>query len=181
MQAQKRLQKTAIAAALLAIAFEAPAQTLEEVVVTAQHREENLQDVPIAITAIGAEELRTADISDLNSISVRTPGFSMGTFTPAQPQLFIRGVGSNADGAAEDQSVVVFLDGVYVGRTAGQAFDLFDLERIEILRGPQGTLYGKNAAGGAINLVSQKPSETFSGRSTMTAEASLVAFRNAAT
>jgi iron complex outermembrane receptor protein len=163
MKTQLNVSKTAIAAALLAIAFEAPAQTLEEVVVTAQHREENLQDVPIAITAISSEEIRTADISDLNSISVRTPGFSMGTFTPAQPQLFIRGVGSNADGAAEDQSVVVFLDGVYVGRTAGQAFDLFDLERIEILRGPQGTLYGKNAAGGAINLVSQKPSETFSG------------------
>ena len=163
MQTRLSFQKTALAAALLAIAVEAPAQMLEEVVVTAQHREENLQDVPIAITAIGSEELRTADISDLNSISVRTPGFSMGTFTPAQPQLFIRGVGSNADGAAEDQSVVVFLDGVYVGRTAGQAFDLFDLERIEVLRGPQGTLYGKNAAGGAINVVSQKPSETFSG------------------
>ncbi len=158
-----QLKKCALALALSNVILGAHAQTLEEVVVTAQHREENLQDVPIAITAIGSEELRTADISDLNAISVRTPGFSMGTFTPAQPQLFIRGVGSNADGAAEDQSVVLFLDGVYVGRTAGQAFDLFDLERIEILRGPQGTLYGKNAAGGAINVVSQKPSETLTG------------------
>ena len=141
----------------------AAAPSLEEVIVTAQHREESLQDVPIAITAIGSEELRAADISDVNAISLRTPGFSMGTFTPAQPQLYIRGIGSNADGAAEDPSVVAFLDGVYMGRTAGLAFDLYDLERIEVLRGPQGTLYGKNAAGGAVNIVSQKPSDTFSG------------------
>ncbi|MAA87352.1 MAG: hypothetical protein CME39_06800 [Haliea sp.] len=150
-------------ATLAAVPTHVAAQALEEVIVTAQHREESLQDVPIAITAIGAEELRAADISDLNAISLRTPGFSMGTFTPAQPQLYIRGIGSNADGASEDQSVVVFLDGVYLGRTAGQAFDLFDLERIEVLRGPQGTLYGKNAAGGALNIISQKPAEQFEG------------------
>ncbi len=158
----KPTKKTFLATAIALISLDATAQVLEEVVVTAQHREENLQDVPIAITAIGAEELRAADLSDVNAISTRTPGFSMGTFTPAQPQLFIRGIGSNADGASEDQSVVMFVDGVYVGRTAGQAFDLFDLERVEVLRGPQGTLYGKNAAGGAINIVTQKPSQEFS-------------------
>jgi len=156
-------QKTAILAAIAAASFGSQAQVLEEVVVTAQHRAENLQDVPIAITAIGSEELRAADISDVNAISLRTPGFSMGTFNPAQPQLFIRGIGSNADGASEDQSVVVFLDGVYLGRTAGQAFDLFDLERVEVLRGPQGTLYGKNAAGGALNIITQKPTDEFAG------------------
>ena len=162
----KTFTQTAISIALaggtILTANSTVAQALEEVVVTAQHREENLRDVPIAITAIGEEELRAADISDLNAISLRTPGFSMGVFNPAQPQLFIRGVGSNADGAAEDASVVVFLDGVYLGRTAGQAFDLFDLERIEVLRGPQGTLYGKNAAGGALNIVTSKPTEEFS-------------------
>ena len=166
-QQAKHLNRPSILALAVAVASTLPAyvsaQTLEEVVVTAQHREESLQDVPIAITAIGAEELRAADISDLNAISLRTPGFSMGTFTPAQPQLYIRGIGSNADGASEDQSVVVFLDGVYLGRTAGQAFDLYDLERIEVLRGPQGTLYGKNAAGGALNIITQKPSDEFEG------------------
>lgn len=163
-QGQKTFQRILLAAAVSAAALNASAQAvLEEVVVTAQHREESLQDVPIAITAIGSEELRAADISDINAISLRTPGFSMGTFTPAQPQLFIRGVGSNADGASEDQSVVVFLDGVYLGRTAGQAFDLYDLERVEVLRGPQGTLYGKNAAGGALNIITQKPTDEFEG------------------
>lgn len=154
-----RFCKSAMALAISFASLQAQSQALEEVVVTAQHREENLQDVPIAITAIGNEDIRTADVSDLNAISLRTPGFSMGVFNPAQPQLFIRGIGSNADGAGEDQSVVVFLDGVYLGRTAGQAFDLFDLERLEVLRGPQGTLYGKNAAGGAINIITSKPSE----------------------
>ncbi|CAN0301057.1 unnamed protein product, partial [Ectocarpus sp. 13 AM-2016] len=167
IQQAKHRNRPSILALAVAVASTLPAyvsaQTLEEVVVTAQHREESLQDVPIAITAIGAEELRAADISDLNAISLRTPGFSMGTFTPAQPQLYIRGIGSNADGASEDQSVVVFLDGVYLGRTAGQAFDLYDLERIEVLRGPQGTLYGKNAAGGALNIITQKPSDEFEG------------------
>lgn len=161
---QNAFQLIVLAIAVSTVASDATAQaTLEEVVVTAQHREESLQDVPIAITAIGSEELRAADISDINAISLRTPGFSMGTFTPAQPQLFIRGVGSNADGASEEQSVVVFLDGVYLGRTAGQAFDLFDLERVEVLRGPQGTLYGKNAAGGALNIITQKPTDELEG------------------
>ncbi len=159
IRSTKYVKQSILALAVASASFELHAQSLEEVVVTAQHREENLQDVPIAITAIGSEDIRTADVSDINSISLRTPGFSMGAFNPAQPQLFIRGVGSNADGAAEDQSVVVFLDGVYLGRTAGQAFDLFDLERLEVLRGPQGTLYGKNAAGGALNIITSKPSE----------------------
>ena len=163
IQLARRVQQTVLAVAVASATLDLHAQVLEEVVVTAQHREESLQDVPIAITAIGAEDIRTADVSDINSISLRTPGFSMGAFNPAQPQLFIRGIGSNADGAGEDQSVVVFLDGVYLGRTAGQAFDLFDLERLEVLRGPQGTLYGKNAAGGAINIITTKPSEEFEG------------------
>jgi iron complex outermembrane receptor protein len=153
----------AVAAVITTVPVAAQAQALEEVIVTAQRRAENLQDVPIAITAIGADELRAADISDLGAVSLRTPGFSMGLFNPSQPQLFIRGIGSNADGAAEDQSVVVFLDGVYLGRTAGLAFDLFDLERIEVLRGPQGTLYGKNAAGGALNIITEKPTEELTG------------------
>lgn len=142
--------------------------TLEEVVVTAQRRDQSLQDVPIAITALSGEEMRVADINDLSGISVRTPGFSMGSFNKGQPQLFIRGIGSNADGAGSDVSVVTFLDDVYIGRAAGQVFDLFDLERVEVLRGPQGTLFGKNAIGGAVSLTTSKPDDTFYGRAEAT-------------
>ncbi len=134
---------------------------IEEVVVTAQRRAENLQSVPIAVSAFSEEALRTQGIDSLTEVATRTPGFSMGTFNVAQPQLFIRGIGSNDDGAGADSSVVVFIDEVYVGRNSGTAMDLFDLERVEVLRGPQGTLYGKNVVGGAINLVTRKPDEEF--------------------
>lgn len=136
----------------------------DEIVVTSQKREQNLQSVPIAVTAITGEAMRKADIHTLDDITMRTPGFSMGSFNKGQPQLFIRGIGSNADGAGSDVSVVTFLDEVYIGRASGSVFDLFDLDRVEVLRGPQGTLFGKNAIGGAVSLHTVKPSEEFFGR-----------------
>ena len=140
------------------------AGTIEELVVTSQRREENLQSVALAVTAFSEEDLRTRGIDSLTEVATRTPGFTMGTFNVAQPQLFIRGIGSNDDGAGADPSVVVFVDEVYVGRSTGSALDLFDLERVEVLRGPQGTLYGKNVVGGAINMVTRKPDETLRAR-----------------
>jgi len=142
---------------------------LEEVTVTAQKRAQSLQTVPISITALSGEVMREADIFALDGIAERTPGFSMGSFNKGQPQLYIRGIGSNDDGAGADVSVVTFIDEVYIGRAAAQVFELFDLERVEVLRGPQGTLFGKNAVGGAVSLFTRKPDETFVGR----AEASL--------
>ena len=132
---------------------------LEEIIVTAERRAENLQSVALAITAFSGEDLREQGIFDIKGITERTPGFSMGEFNPGQTQLYIRGIGSNEDGAAGDQSVVVFIDEVYIGRAAGQDIDLFDLERVEVLRGPQGTLFGRNVVGGAVNLVTKKPGE----------------------
>jgi iron complex outermembrane receptor protein len=144
-------------------------RVLEEIVVTAQKREQSLQSVPISITALTDEDMREADIFSLDGIAERTPGFSMGSFNKGQPQLFIRGIGSNDDGAGSDVSVVSFIDEVYIGRAAGQVFELFDLERVEVLRGPQGTLFGKNAVGGAVSLHTRKPDETFIGRVEATA------------
>lgn len=144
-----------------AVVAQEGAQRIEEVVVTAQRRAESLQSVPIAISAYSEEELRTRRIDSLGSLANRTPGFAIGEFFPTQPQIYIRGIGSNDDGPAADPSTVVFIDEVYVGRSAGWTANLFDLERVEVLRGPQGTLYGKNVVGGAINLITRKPDENF--------------------
>lgn len=138
--------------------------TLEEIVVTAQFREQSVQDVPISITAITSSELEAANIFDSASLAVNVPGFSYGEFAPGQALLSIRGVSSADDSAGLDNSVALFLDGVYIGRGAGINFDLFDLERIEVLKGPQGTLFGRNAIGGAISVITAKPTEEFEGK-----------------
>ncbi|HBZ50131.1 MAG TPA: hypothetical protein DEO43_07435, partial [Halieaceae bacterium] len=163
---QRHLKKTAIAAGVLSACFMldskpvyAQASALEEVIVTANRREESLQSVAMAVSAFSEDMMRDQGIVDLKGITERTPGFTMGTFNPGQPQLYIRGIGSNEDGAGGDQSVIVFIDEVYIGRSAGMDIDLFDLERVEVLRGPQGTLFGKNVVGGAVNMITRKPTE----------------------
>ncbi len=135
---------------------------LGEVVVTAQKRVESAQDVPAALTVIDQRLLTTAGIDTIEGVVARTPGFTMNKFNIAEPQLYIRGVGSNSDSAAGDPTVGVFLDEIYVGRVSGASFDFFDLERIEVLRGPQGTLYGRNTSGGAVNVITAKPTRDFS-------------------
>jgi iron complex outermembrane recepter protein len=135
------------------------AQELEEVVVTAEKRSQSIQDVPLSVAAIGGSDIRVGKISDLNDIAFKVPGVTFNEFNVGEPRLYIRGIGNSSDSAASDQAVGVFLDEVYIGRTGGVGFDLFDLERIEILRGPQGTLYGKNTNGGAINIVTSRPSQ----------------------
>ncbi len=139
---------------------------LEEVIVTAQKREQDLQVVPIAITVIDAETLRFNNLSSLEEIAERTPNFVMTSVNPAEPNFYIRGIGTEGlnSNAAGDASVVMFVDGVYVGRAGGSNMDMYDLARIEILRGPQGTLFGKNAVGGLIHLVSARPTEEFDAR-----------------
>lgn len=133
---------------------------IKEILVTAQRREESLQDVPISITALTADAIASGAIRGVEEIAGRTPGFTMTAFNVAQPRLFIRGSGSTDDGAAQDNSVAVFMDDVYIARGAGQAFEFLDVERIEVLRGPQGTLYGKNVVGGLVNVISRRPSRT---------------------
>ena len=166
----RQFHKQTLAAAILTITA-APAfaqQTLEEVSVTAQKRESNLQSTAVAVTALTGDAMSEAGVDDMTSLETRVPGMSMGTFNLGQPQIYIRGIGSNADGAGSDNSVVVFLDEVYIGRAAGSALSLYDVERVEVLRGPQGTLYGKNVVGGAISVVSKKPTEEFYTRGELT-------------
>jgi iron complex outermembrane receptor protein len=132
---------------------------IEEVVVTAERRAQSIQDVPLSVAAISGEDVRVGKITGLNDIAFKTPGLTFNQFNVGEPRIYIRGIGNSSDSAASDPAVGVFLDDVYIGRTGGIGFDLYDLERIEILRGPQGTLYGKNTNGGAINIVTSKPSE----------------------
>ena len=132
---------------------------LEEITVTAQRRAENLQTVPLAVTAFSGTDLQQQGIDNIKSLTERVPGLTMGAFNPGQPQVYIRGIGSNVRGAAEDPGVLLYIDEVPVGRAQGMDIDLYDLERVEVLRGPQGTIYGRNATGGAINLITTKPTE----------------------
>ncbi|TAL28434.1 TonB-dependent receptor [Phenylobacterium sp.] len=134
---------------------------VSELVVTAQRVEENIQKVPIAVTAFGSAALERQSIETLQDIAIRTPGFSAGQVDPVQPNFAIRGIGSAygiSQNAGGDASVVVFVDGVYAGRGGTPDIDAMDLERVEVLRGPQGTLFGKNAVGGLIQYVTRKPS-----------------------
>lgn len=155
-----------------AMLFAAPqlahSQALEEVIVTAERRSESLQDVPMSVTVFGGDQISDAGISSLNDIALQTPNLNLTTFNIAEPQIYLRGIGSTNDSAASDPAVAVFVDEVYLGRPGGASTDLYDLERIEVLRGPQGTLYGKNVAGGAINIFSKKPQQEFEARAGVT-------------
>ncbi|MBL8771582.1 MAG: TonB-dependent receptor [Phenylobacterium sp.] len=149
----------------LAIAAPAAAQSgdneISELVVTAQRVEENVQKVPIAVTAFSAAALERQSVETLQDIAIKTPGFSAGQVDPIQTNFAIRGIGSAfgiSQNAGGDASVVVFVDGVYAGRGGTPDIDALNLERVEVLRGPQGTLFGKNAVGGLIQFVSRKPS-----------------------
>lgn len=154
----------ALSAVLLASgssAAQANPTEVSELVVTAQRVEENIQQVPIAVTAFSGAALERQSIETLQDIAIRTPGFSAGAVDPIQSNFAIRGIGSAfgiSQNAGGDASVVVFVDGVYAGRGGTPDIDALNLERVEVLRGPQGTLFGKNTVGGLIQYVSRKPS-----------------------
>jgi len=134
---------------------------LEEIIVTAQKRVESAQDVPIALSVFDSGTLQRANIRRIEEIVMRTPNFTMMRVNVGEPQFYIRGVGSNSDSAAGDPTVGVFQDEVYIGRISGAAFDVFDMERVEVLRGPQGTLFGRNTSGGAVNFIPKRPDQDF--------------------
>jgi iron complex outermembrane receptor protein len=156
------LKALALSASSLAFASAAPAfAQVEEIIVTAQKVEENVQDVPIAIAAVSAERLQQAGVISLESISTVVPSvtFRKGT-TSANSAIVMRGVGTISFSVAAEPSVSTVVDGVVLSRS-GQAFmDLVDLQRLEVLRGPQGTLFGRNASAGLVNIVSKGGTDT---------------------
>jgi iron complex outermembrane receptor protein len=141
---------------------------LEEVVVTAQKREQSLQDVGIAVTALSEELLRDVQVGNILDLQGRVPGLTLGQ-TFGFSQIMIRGVGTDNPFAGGDPSVALHVDGAVVGQSAAQLGTFFDLERVEVLRGPQGTLYGRNTTGGSVNLITAKPTGTLSGYGRFTA------------
>ena len=152
-----------IAAALAAPAY---AQTgdegtggLEEIIVTAQKREQSVQDVPIAVTAVTQDALQANRITSVNDLSALAPGL---TVRPSSggvqvPTFSMRGIVSYGVVAGSDKQVSIYLDGVYISSPRGSIFDLPDVARLEVLRGPQGTLFGRNATGGAVSVVTRDP------------------------
>lgn len=136
---------------------------LQEVVVTAQKREESLQKTPLAVSAITTDTLEQRGIVDVSQLTSLAPTLTT-TTTPGSTSsstIAIRAIGNGDPILTSDSPVSLYIDGVVIGRQAGAAFDLLDLERIEILRGPQGTLYGRNTIGGAVNLITAKPADSF--------------------
>jgi len=144
------------------------AAEVDEIIVTAQKREQSLSDVSLAVTAIGANELVNSQTNSLESLQYLVPSMSFGNdFNFAK--LFIRGIGLNSSFPGADPSVALHLDGAVIAQAGAQMSSMFDLEQVEVLRGPQGTLYGRNATGGVINLISAKPTETVEGYTRLTA------------
>lgn len=167
-----RLHRLVAACALATGAAAVSAQPiLEEVIVTAQKREQSLQDAPIAITAFGAEDIETRGIRDVQDIGLFVPNVqiapSPGGSTGAT--IAIRGSTTINPAITWEPTVGLYLDGVFLGKNLGGIFEVAELERVEVLRGPQGTLYGKNTVGGAVNLITRQPGEELGGFAEATA------------
>jgi iron complex outermembrane recepter protein len=136
---------------------------LDDIVVTAQRREQTLQDVPVAVSVFSGdfiERSRTATISDLVAF---TPGVSGTTVAQTTPRITVRGVSTEDFGAGSDPALGIYVDDVYLGRGVSSVADLFDVARVEIVKGPQGTLFGRNTTAGAISIVTARPDETLGG------------------
>lgn len=151
----------AVAPGVAGAAAEVPAESarasVEEIVVTARRREERLQDVPSAVTAISGETLDRTQARDLGDIESSVPNLALHVGDAKNAVVYIRGVGQIDSLAFADPGVGIYVDDVYLGRAQGAFLDVFDAERIEVLRGPQGTLYGRNTIAGAVKFVSRPP------------------------
>lgn len=136
---------------------------VSEIVVTARKQSESLQNVPISIFAVSGKDLEKAGYTELNNVARLSSNVFFEAADRSKPQIYIRGIGTRSYDAGSDSSVGVFVDGVHLGRFGALDMDLLDIERVEVLRGPQGSLYGRNTIGGAISVVTRDPSSTLKG------------------
>lgn len=170
MRFTNRLRYTASALVVGAVAFgfagaasaqDQEATTVDDLIVTAQKREQNLQDVPIVVTSLSQETLQDAGVRDIKDLQILTPGMTVtSTTSEASTTARIRGVGTVGDNPGLESSVGVVIDGVYRSRNSVGFGDLGEIGRIEVLKGPQGTLFGKNTSAGVINIITEAPSFT---------------------
>lgn len=151
----------AVCVPTLAFAQEAPTASSEEIVVTAMKRSENLQDIPAAVSAISGEALQARGLVDVQTLTQAVPSVNFGQHA-GTTLISIRGVGSTVDSGVTEPTVATYIDGVFMPRATMGFLRAVDLDRVEVLRGPQGTLYGRNATGGAINFISAAPTRTLS-------------------
>lgn len=168
-----KLKALSAACALFISDFALSAISLEEVVVTAQRRSENQQDVPIAISTISGDELQAKGLTDVSSIGGITPNATIkntASFGGSSSILvsYIRGIGQNDFAFNLEPGVGVYIDGVYLARNIGANVDLLDIQNIEVLKGPQGTLFGRNTIGGALNIVTRDPGNEFMAKGEVT-------------
>jgi iron complex outermembrane receptor protein len=164
-----------LAAAWTAAAQNVPATdkrgaTLQEIVVTAQKRSESLQRVPVSVTALTAETLKADRIQTLADLNAVAPNLTvrLGAGGNQSPNYTLRGILGASSAAGQDKGVSPYLDGVYLQNQSGSLFDLGEIERIEVLKGPQGTLFGRNATGGAISIITKDPTGVFGGHQDFT-------------
>jgi iron complex outermembrane receptor protein len=161
---QRRLLFVAVVSLLLlqGIAQAVSAKALEEVIVTAQKREQSLQDVSLPVTAISFDRIETDQVISLEDLQYLVPALSFGN-SLGFAKLFMRGIGLNDQTSGDEPSVAFHVDGAVVNDPKAQFTSLFDVKRVEVLRGPQGILYGRNATGGSINVITRKPTRDFEG------------------
>jgi len=143
---------------------------VEEIVVTTQKREQSLRDVPVAVSAYGETFMDQLQVRDFRDLVDLTPGFNGRTKDGFVDALAMRGISTNDFGVGGDPSLPVFVDGVFEGRNGGAQTSFLDIERVEIVRGPQNTLFGRNAIAGAVSVVTNRPNEAFGGEVTGTVE-----------
>ena len=134
---------------------------LDEIIVTARRRSESLQDIPVAVSVFGADRISELQADDISGIQYSTPNLYFDQGDASNAVVYLRGIGQNDSLAFADPGVGVYVDDVFIARSQGAFLELFDVERVEVLRGPQGTLYGRNTIGGAVKFVSSPPPEEF--------------------
>jgi iron complex outermembrane receptor protein len=143
--------------AFVAAAVNAQERAIEEVIVTATKRAESVQDIPLSVNAFSGAQLEEAGVKDIRDIAAQTPGLSIKSRGETEGSVFIRGIGSAAPGIGADPAVGIYIDGLYAARGTNATAAFFDVERVEVVKGPQGTLFGRNASSGAISIITRKP------------------------